>query len=218
MRVFRMWRTNTDERGFTLIEFSVAMTVFLIFMSLATPFMFRNLQQALDTENRADLQQNARSALRTLVRELRQAEELYVSADKPSGKNRISFGVDFDGDGVINSYNDLSKPLEQITYYTSSDTLFRGRKQGQGALLAEDVTNISFTMFGSNIVLDTDGDGIVTEDELNKNGDKDGGGNVIWQAGELANVTRIAISMTVSANGDTQTYTADAWLRNKVVG
>ncbi len=218
MRLFRMWRTNTDERGFTLIEFSVAMTVFLIFMSLATPFMFRNLQQALDTENRTDLQQNARSALRTLVRELRQAEELYVSTDKPSGKNRISFGVDFDGDGVINDYKDASKPLEQITYYTSSDTLFRGRKQGQGSLLAEDVTNITFTMFGSNIVLDTDGDGIVTEDELNKNGDKDGEGNVVWQAGELANVTRIAISMTVSANGDTQTYTADAWLRNKVVG
>ncbi len=213
-----MSRTSTDERGFTLIEFSVAMSVFLIFMALMTPFMFRNLQQALDTENQADLQQNARSALRVLVRELRQAKELYVSTDKPSGKNKISFGVDFDGDGVINDYNDSSKPLEQVTYYTQSETLFRGRKQGQGDLMAEHVTGVTFTMFGSNLALDKDGDGLVTESELNLNGDKDGMGNVIWQSGELANVTRIAITMTVSAFGDQQSYTADVWLRNKAVG
>ncbi len=210
--------TSTDERGFTLTEFSIAMAVFLIFLALATPFMFRQLTQAIRTENRADLQQTARASFRTLVRELRQAQVLYVSTDKPSGKNKISFGVDLNNDGVINSYTDTSKPLEQITYYLSGGDLFRGRKQNQGELMAEDVSALTFTMYGSNLALDANGDGIVSENELNTNGDTDGNGNVVWQAGELANVTRIVVTMTVSANGDTQTYTAEAFLRNKAVG
>lgn len=218
MRASRTSRTSTDERGYTLTELSVAMAVFLIFLAATTPFMFRNLMQALQTEAEADLQQGARASMRTLVRELRQASVLYASTDKPTGKNRISFGVDFDGDGVLNSWNDSSKPLEQITYFTSDGGLYRGRKQGQGQLLAENVTSLRFTMFGSNLALDANGDGIVDENELNTSGEKDADGNPIWKPAELANVTRVKVEMTVSNDSASQTYTADVWLRNKVVG
>lgn len=214
MRASRTSSTSTDQRGYTLVELSVAMAVFLIFMAATTPFMFRNLMQALRTETEADLQQGARGSMRVLVRELRQASALYASTDKPSGKNRISFGVDFDGDGTLNSWNDSSKPLEQITYFTSGGGLYRGRKQGQGQLLAENVKEITFTMYGSNLALDANGDGLVTEDELTTFVD----GKPNWKAAELANVTRVVISMTVEEGEESQTYTADVWLRNKVVG
>src|SRR5919106_7001550 len=213
-----MYRTLTrrpggrGERGYTLTELAVVMAVFMIFMSFAGPVMISHLMSAVRTERRVDLQQSARAALRSMEREMRQAKELYSSADKPSGKDRISFGSDLNGDGVINPY-DAGTLLEQITYYVQGDILYRGRKQGQGVPLAENVQSIDYTMYGSNPLFDLDSDGVVEESELNP---PDGLGS--WSTGELANVTRIEIELTVEKDGVTQTYTSDVLLRNKVVG
>jgi prepilin-type N-terminal cleavage/methylation domain-containing protein len=201
-----------DDRGYTLVEFAIAMSIFVIFMAIATPFMFSQLRGALRTEDRVDLQQSARVGLRTMTRELRQAVELYTSVEKPSGKNELSFGVDFDGDGIINSYTNNNVPLEQVTYYLNNDTLYRGRKKGQGSPLAEHVDEVTFELFGSNLVLDTDGDGVVEEAELDRNG------NGSWEDSELANVTRVGITLDVEEDGTSQTYSAQAFLRNRVAG
>src|SRR5918999_254759 len=213
-----MYRTLTrrllagGERGYTLTELAVVMAVFMIFMSFAGPVMISHLMSAIRTERRVDLQQSARAALRYMERDMRQAKELYSSADKPSGKDRISFGTDLNGDGVINPY-DAGTFLEQITYYVQGSTLYRGRKQGQGTPLAENVRAVEYTMYGSNPLFDLDSDGVVEESELNP---PDGTG--AWSAGELANVTRIEIELTVEEAGVTQTYTSEVLLRNKVVG
>jgi type II secretory pathway pseudopilin PulG len=216
-----MYRTRTrrqngtgsgTESGYTLTELAVVMAVFMIFMSFAGPVMFSHLMSAVRTERRVDLQQSGRAAFRTMEREMRQAKELYSSFDKPSGKDRISFGVDLNADGVINDYS-TGTLLEQITYYIQGTTLYRGRKQGQGVPLAENVASIDYTMYGSNPVLDLDADGVVEESELNP---PDGTGS--WSNGELANVTRVMMVMTVEESGVTQTYTSDVLLRNKVVG
>jgi len=204
----------SDDRGYTLVEFAVAMGIFLIFMSVVTPFMFSQIQGALRTEDRVDLQQNARIALRTMTRELRQATELYDSVDKPSGKTEVSFGVDFDGNGVIDSYNNTAAPLEQITYYYTpvDETLYRGRKKNVGSPLAEHVQDVIFTMYGSNLVLDGNGDGVVDEDELDTNG------NNKIDGPELANVTRLTIELDMAGGDVTQTFEAQAFMRNRVVG
>lgn len=164
-------RAGRDEGGYTLTEYIVVMSVLLIFMSLVTPFLFSQLRAVLRTERQVDLQQNARAALRSMVRELRQAQELYATVDKPTGTYEISFGVDLDGDGVINSYTDPSLPLEQVTYYLNGDTLYRGRTIGDAVPVAVNVDGLTFTLFGSDLRLDRNGDGVVTEDELNINGD-----------------------------------------------
>jgi prepilin-type N-terminal cleavage/methylation domain-containing protein len=213
-----MYRTLTrrlegrGERGYTLTELAVVMAVFMIFMSFAGPVMISHLMSAIRTERRVDLQQSARAALRYMERELRQAKELYSTADKPSGKDRISFGVDLNSDGVINDYN-INTLLEQITYYVQGDILYRGRRQGQGVPLAENVDSVEYTLYGSNPLFDTDADGVVEESELNP---PDGLGS--WSVGELANVTRVVIELTVEENGVVQTYTSDVLMRNKVVG
>jgi type II secretory pathway pseudopilin PulG len=203
------------ERGYTLTELAVVMSVFMIFMAFAGPVMFSHLMSAVRTERRVDLQQSGRAALRTMERELRQAVALYDEVSKPgkpTGKNAISFGVDLNADGVINDYN-AATMLEQITYFRQGQTLYRGRKQDQGAPLAENVSSLEFTYYGSNPVFDLDADGVVEESELNP---PDGLGT--WTNGELANVTRVVILLTVADGGVSQTYTSDVLLRNKVVG
>jgi prepilin-type N-terminal cleavage/methylation domain-containing protein len=204
--------STRDERGYTLIELSVVMSIFVIFISMATPFMFGQLNSAVRTESRVDVQQEARGALRLMVRELRQAKELYSTTEKPSGNTKLSFGVDLNSDGSINSYNANQLPLEQISYYLSEGTLFRARKQGQEQPLASGVSELAFTIYGSNPALDTNGDGIVTEGELDLNG------NGSWDIQELPNVTRIGIAITVEDRDARQTYTAQAFLRNRTYG
>jgi prepilin-type N-terminal cleavage/methylation domain-containing protein len=215
-----MYRTLTrrlegrGERGYTLTELAVVMAVFMIFMSFAGPVMISHLMSAVRTERRVDLQQSARAALRTMERELRQAVELYDEVSKPgkpTGKNLLSFGVDLDGDGTI--VNLSNSGTEQITYYVKNGTLYRGWAWNQGVPLAENVLSLQYTYFGSNPLLDTDSDGVVEESELNP---PDGLGP--WSKGELANVTRVVIVLTVEESGVTQTYSSDVLLRNKVVG
>lgn len=197
-----MWRTNTDRRregGYTLIEVAMVMSVFMIFMAFATPVMVSLLRSAAGTERRVDLQQGGRAALRYLVRELRQAEVLYSSTNN----EQVAFGVDLDGDGTVSS-------SEQVVYFLDDGILYRGRVGGSAYPLAQNVGEIRFTMYGSNLALDTNDNGVVEESELNPDG--------TWTATELANVTRFSVQLTMSKNDTTQSYTADVWLRNRVVG
>lgn len=193
-----------DERGFTLTELSIAMGTFLLFMAFATPFMFGQIKQALQTENQIDLQQNSRSALRVLVRELRQARELYATVEKPSGKNKISFGADLDASAGISS-------AEQITYYVKNGKLYRDAEAevDKGQPVATDVNTVEFTMWGSNIALDSNGDGVVNEAELDTNG------NGQWSTSELTQVTRVTVSLSMKAQQDELTFVEEVWLRNK---
>lgn len=189
------------EAGYTLVELAVTMAVFLIFMSFATPVMFSSIQQGMRTEDRIDLQNAGRAALRTMTREFRQAEILYAEPSMPTTKNSVSFGVDFDGDGT------LSSATEELTYVVEDGVLLRDPNVGDGVPLAENVSEVEFTMFGSNPALDTDGDGVVDETEL---------GGPDWQSTELANVTRVDISLSLAQSDVQQTYTARVFLRNRV--
>jgi prepilin-type N-terminal cleavage/methylation domain-containing protein len=203
--------TGSDQRGYTLVEFAIVMSVLVIFMSIATPLLFSQIRSGLDTEQRIDLQQGARTALRTMVRELRQASALYATVDNPTGSDRLSFGVDYDGNGTIST----GVPLERITYYRNAgdEALYRAPKFNQGQPLAEDVDEVIFEMFGSNLALDTDNDGVVEQSELNPPT-----GTGPWTTSELANVTRVVITITVAEGDTTQTYDAQAFLRNRVAG
>jgi prepilin-type N-terminal cleavage/methylation domain-containing protein len=201
-------RRTKDERGYTLVEFAITMSILVIFMSIATPLLFSQIRSGLDTEQRIDLQQGARTALRTMVRELRQASALYATVDNPTGTDRLSLGVDYDGNGTIST----GVPLERITYYrkTSDGALYRGPKLNQGQPLAENVDEVIFEMFGSNLALDANNNGVVEQSELNPSGG--------WTTSELANVTRVVITLTVAEDDTTQTYEAQAFLRNRVAG
>jgi prepilin-type N-terminal cleavage/methylation domain-containing protein len=205
-------RSLPDNRGYTLIEFAVAMSVFMIFMAIAAPFMFSQLRGALETQDRVDRTQNARTALRLMTRELRQATAVINSVDKPTNKDGVSFSVDFNGDGVINSYKNTNLPLEEITYWQQGNRLMRGRQIGAGSVLATEVETATFDLYGSNLALDTQAPfGVVTEAELDTNGEPG------LQGPELANVTRVVITVRVGeGTASDQTYQGQALLRNRV--
>jgi prepilin-type N-terminal cleavage/methylation domain-containing protein len=212
MRTCRTSPMSTrHEQGYTLVEMAVVMSVFVVFMSFASPFIFSQLNAGIRAEERIDLQDSARSALRTMTRELRQASELYNTPGKPTDDARLSFGVDLDGNGSINDYQ-TSTILEQITYFASEGTLYRSRNPGlgQGAPLAEDVESVEFTKFGSNLAFDSNGDGVVSESELNP--------DATWTASELANVTRIQVELSVQGDEIQQTFSAAVVLRNRMLG
>ena len=118
-------RIAADEGGYTLIELSVTMAVFLIFMSFATPFMFTQLREALQTENQLDLQQNAHVSFRTKLRELRQANTLFQVPGRPTRKNKVSIWVDFNG-------NRATEGDELVTYYVKGSKLWRGFEDDRG--------------------------------------------------------------------------------------
>jgi prepilin-type N-terminal cleavage/methylation domain-containing protein len=190
-----------SDAGYTLVELAVTMAILLIFLSFATPVMFSALSQGMRTEDRIDLQNAGRVALRTMTRELRQADALYVNPPaQPTDKNSLSFGVDLDGDGTISS------ATEQLSYYVEEGVLYRDPNVGGGAPLAESVDQVEFTMFGSNPALDTDGDGVVEESEL---------GGPSWQSTELANVTRVDIALVLAQDDVEQTYSGRVFLRNR---
>lgn len=204
-------KRRSGERGYTLVEFAVAMSVFAILMAIVTPLMFGLIRSGLETQGRIGLQQNARSALRTMVRELRQASVLYATVDHPTQGDRVSFGVDYDGNGVINTSD--AGVVERVVYYKKpgQEVLYRGPKFNQGSPLAENVETLALAMFGSNLILDIDNDGVVEESELNTGGPE-------WTTSELSNVTRIAIELKMKDDDTEQTYEAEAFLRNKVSG
>ena len=205
-----MWATRTSRRprqeGYTLTELAVVMSVFMIFMAFAAPFMFSQLRSALRTEDETELQQSGRAAFRTMVRELRQAQVLYSTSDRPSARDRVSFGVDLNGSGGIGTD-------EVVVYYLRGGALYRGPRINEGAPLAENVTGLEFTFYGSNPALDTDNDGVVEQSELNP---PDGMGT--WTDAELRNVTRIVVEVTLDEGDASHAYRAEAWLRNRVVG
>ena len=192
---------HRSDAGYTLVELAVTMSILILFLSFATPVMFGALREGLRTEDRIDLQSAGRVALRTMTRELRQAEVLYVNPpSQPTDKNSVSFGVDLDGNTVINP------ATEQLTYYVEEGVLYRDPNVGGGVPLAEHVEDLEFTMFGSNPAFDDDGDGVVEEAEL---------GGPLWQTSELANVTRVDISLNLSQDEVEQSYTARVFLRNR---
>lgn len=197
------------DDGFTLIELSVAMAVFLVFMTLVTPFMVSHLRSALRTEDQVDVQQGARMALRSMVRELRQASVLYTSPGQPTDGERMSFGVDLNGDGTIVT-------TEHFTYYVEGGVLRRGRTATSGVPFSQGVESLTFEMFGNNTAFDTNpADGVVTGQELDTNG------NGLWEPQELGFVTRVRISLVVASSEDSddeQAYTAEAFLRNRLAG
>ncbi len=189
-----------SDAGYTLVELAVTMAILLIFLSFATPVMFSAIRQGIRTEDRIDLQNAGRVALRTMTQELRQAEVLYVSPSQPTDKNSVSFGLDLNGDSTI------SPDTEQLSYYVEERILYRDPNVGTAAPLAENVDQVEFTMFGSNPALDTDGDGVVEEMEL---------GGPSWQSTELANVTRVDIGLVLAQEDVEQTYSARVFLRNR---
>src|SRR3989304_2648377 len=71
--------TLSDSKGITLIELMVAMTIFLIVITLAVGGFISLIRLQSQTQTMTDVQQNGRIAIEQMTRLARQAESVDIS-------------------------------------------------------------------------------------------------------------------------------------------
>lgn len=194
------------------------MLILLLVLATALPFLYTMLNLSTRTVQRIDTVEQARSAMRLLTRELRQAS---LILDQP-GNNRgssatqITFTVDLNDDGAITACDAVAPP-ECFVYTLQDGNIYRYPKQkgpgtALGNLLVRGPTTLSFRYFGNDPVCDTNQNGILNAAELDAA--PCGNGNGVVNLLEFNRVNRVLITITVTQRDQTQTLTSDVTLRN----
>lgn len=223
---------SADDRGFTLVEMIVAISMFSILIGLTMPAVL-SARQSTDTSKQLnDANEEARLALNRMSRELRQASEISAATlfttgpyAAPGYVRAITFGVDFNGNGTIDP---AAVDAEVLTYRFVPDP--SGSGDGQIELVANDpagvqvvrpilaghVSDFSMQLRSSLWQCDANGDGKTTWQELDANFAPcpSPDNNSILDANELRQVDSIVVGFTVFEGKHRQTYRAQIDLRN----
>ena len=157
------------KRGFSMIELLIAMAVGLIVLAAAYQFFISQNKAYKVQEQVAEMQQNVRAAMETMVRELRMAGFDNFNATKIAGivsanDNSIHFTQNLTQTNppyVPDTDND--DPNEDVTYYLGSQScplcLIRKARERTSptdasglieAPLAENIQSITFRYFDAN--------------------------------------------------------------------
>ncbi|MCL4472508.1 MAG: prepilin-type N-terminal cleavage/methylation domain-containing protein [Actinobacteria bacterium] len=189
---------GTEEHGFTLVEMLVSILIFSVIMAGMFTFLWGASSHWQTGKNSADMTDNARTGLNRMTREIRQAS--IVTAAQI---NQISFSVDF-GTGA-----------EVITYgFTPGDNgapglIWRSTTSAPDVqlTLVSDVQSMQFSYYGNDYKCDADGNGVINWSEL-----------VACSTSPASKIARVDISLAMRAgNENDQTFTDQAWLRNRVI-
>ncbi len=186
----------TGHDGFTLVELLVAIGIFSVVVTAMITFLFGASSYWQTGQDVADVSESARLGLNRMGRELMQASAVTVADD-----SQVSFTVDF-GDGD-----------ETVTYAFSqgdgnTGTVWRSSSQESGhETLMDDVSDITFTYYGSDYRCDSNENGEVTLSELN---------DCSEDAESL--IARVDIDVTIQAGDrEERSFSGQAWLRNRSV-
>jgi len=160
-------------KGFTLIEMMVSMAIFSIVMSGIIAAFHEQLKLHSRQQKVSEMQQNARTAMHFMARELRMAgfdptgmagtgirpvpnrhDAVTVSMDVTGGE---SDGIDNDGDGVADNRQEeacgdgtTDGANEIITYALKDGKLTRASAGGSPQTLAVNIDALDFEYFGLN--------------------------------------------------------------------
>jgi len=143
-------------KGLTLVELMIAMVISLVVFGLI--YQAYQAQQRARTREQlvVDMQQNARSALAFMRRELRMAgydpKESGNFGFKSAGIGEVRFTLDLNADGLENNDN------EDITYWLSDGDLKRSNKNAERPL-AYDIVAVAFAYAFDNDAVDKPGHG-----------------------------------------------------------
>jgi prepilin-type N-terminal cleavage/methylation domain-containing protein len=163
---------NLNQKGLTLVELLIAMVVSLIAMGLA--YTTYSAQQRAYTNEQLvlDMQQNARSALAFMRREIRMAGYNplgpsgtgVVDGFKTVRRDRLGFTLDSNGDGdddddnegIVYRFKDVNDTNSDGIADAGNADLFRYHRQGSDdcSVVAFDIHAIAFAY-----AFDADGDG-----------------------------------------------------------
>lgn len=233
---------RTDDSGFTLVEFLVAMVIVIVLLAVSMSSIVASNAAVTTSRNVQGLNEEARQAINRIARDVRQASVIItaVNADGPTFNAAnivaIRFTSDFDGDGCINGVGtapclaySASNP-EDVTYCyaPTSAQLYVIDSNGSPVtpaitsctggqpLLAGNVAKFQIS-YRSNLYRDdlNPSDGVTTWRELDDAGPPDGNANGVLDAVELANVDSVVLDLTMSVGGHKQAYRTQVDLRNR---
>jgi prepilin-type N-terminal cleavage/methylation domain-containing protein len=144
---------KNNFRGFTLVEMVLALAISTIVLA-AVYSVFTIANKNFTTQNAAaNVQQNLRSAIRLMARDIRHAGLDPSGSDNfgitYASQSKIRFTMDRDThNGIVDEAN-----LEEITYDFQNDqdqvvqTLYEGKPSENTAALINNITNLNFSYF-----------------------------------------------------------------------
>lgn len=216
-RLKRARATEGSDQGFTLVELLVTISIFAI---LSAAIMTTVLSISRSTEVAkvtTDINQEARLALDRMSRELRQASELRAAT-----ATSLDFGVDFNGDAGVEEF---AVDPEHLKYDvvtidpTGQQKIELTGNEGSVVvtkpILAQQVYGFTFEYRSSLYLCDTNGDGLVTWQELDASPLAVCGGNLnnVLDT-ELDKIDSVVISFYVFNDSHRQDYRTQINLRN----
>lgn len=218
MRLIRQ-RASRDD-GFTLIEMIISMAIFGVILSVAASVIGTSTKTSNTVRQVNDLNSEARQALNRISRELRQSVEVenVIGTDGATG---LTFAVDFDGSGVIDS--NTADP-ERLTYQWQNNNIYLSAADVSGStvtqpILSGHVTSFSLEYFSSRYSFDCDGNGTTTWQELDHGSCRPasspvGNNNGQLDAGELPYIDSVMLTFTVLDGSRKQNYRTQIDMRN----
>lgn len=194
LKRFMHFNMHDDERGFTLVEMLVSISILSVIMAGMFSFLWGASSHWQTGRDAAEVVDNARLGLNRMTRELKQASAILVAQP-----DEVQFVADF-GNGN-----------ETITYgFTPGDggetgSVWRESSVASGELvLINDVAYERFDYYGNDYRCDTDLSGTVTYGEL-----------TACSADPVGHISRVDIVLRLSAGGSAQQeFVGQAWLRN----
>ncbi len=157
---------SPDTAGFTLIELMAAMTISTVVMCAVFSAYFAQQKSYRIQLQMAELQQNLRAAMYFIERDVRSA------GCDPTGRagagivtaraSLLRFTADFDGDGTIQSREDVTYSLYDSGGDGDTD-IGRAKGGGNRQPLALNIDSLDFRYIDEDgVILDDDGSGNVT--------------------------------------------------------
>ena len=214
------------ERGFSLVELLVAISLFAIMSTAFYQVLFSAADGSDTVDNIARVSEEARLGFNRMVRDTREAD--HVSG--PSA-NSFTVGIDFNTDNVIAP----SPPADQLGSYETLTFTFDAVAgtvtvtTGGGAPITETLmTGVScvhdaanncepaFTYASSRLEFDTNPvDGVTSAAELDA-APSIGNNNLgNWSLTEASFIDRVTFALRVTKGSSATDFHADAQLRNK---
>lgn len=211
------------EGGFTIIEMVVAMLILGILASVLSTTMLGSRETAETVRQVNNLNEEARLALNRIARELRQAREISAVGADPS--KSVTFGVDFNGNGTIDSSTADPERLT-YTYDATAKRILLSAADTSGTtitqpILSGEVNAFSLNYRSSRYEWDCNGDGITTWQELDAGCPlatpavaPAGNGNGVLDAAELPFIDSVVLDFRVLDGSRRQDYRTQIDLRN----
>jgi prepilin-type N-terminal cleavage/methylation domain-containing protein len=192
------------DRGFTLVELLIAMTIFAIVSVAFFQVLLSGNRASTTTTDVVKISEEARLAFNRMIRDTRQADSI-TSATSTSYRVFVDYNADgtYENPTTSGDYEDLTFELNGNQFELNNEVLATGISQIAGQPY--------FAYSSNHLEWDWNGDGITTLTELQ---DAPSHG-VFTVADPMQYVTNVTYAFQVNSGGRNAQFYGEAQLRNE---